>query len=81
MNSNDRDGTTIRRVSEASGKPTITEERHIPAAGRISNGDRDSRRIEDVSDDAEAEQRAGERGDGGYEETIEDEYAKREGGA
>ena len=43
----------------------------MPAGGRIGGGGGDARRIEDVSDDADRE----------YEERIEDEYAKREGGA
>ena len=73
------DGTTIHRTAEQTGRQPYSETTHVPAGGRIGSGGsggsssrRDARRIEDVSDaDAERE----------YEERIEDEYARREGGA
>ncbi|EXJ80977.1 hypothetical protein A1O3_07265 [Capronia epimyces CBS 606.96] len=92
MTSNDRDGTSIRRTHEESGRPTVQEETYIPpAGGRISGtgfesgsrsasasalGGLERGRVEDVTDDAEQAEK-----DRLYEERIEDEYAKREGGA
>ncbi|KAL8243639.1 hypothetical protein R6Q59_009897 [Mikania micrantha] len=66
---NDRDGSHHERTVTETGKPDIREVRTEPA-GAVGA----AARIEDVSErDAEAERR--------YEEAIEDEYAKREGGA
>ncbi|KAL7629540.1 hypothetical protein AAE478_001061 [Parahypoxylon ruwenzoriense] len=79
----DPEGTTTRIASQRSGEPLHTERRDYDASGRLissegrglSGGGADSgRRIEDVSD----EQRENDKL---YEERIEDEYAKREGGA
>ncbi|OQU95422.1 hypothetical protein CLAIMM_01634 [Cladophialophora immunda] len=93
MTSNDRDGTNIRRVAEETGKPVRSEETYIPprgttaaAARGIDDGGRDGGgRIEDVTDadadeehDQDRDQAARDRE---YEERMEDEYAKREGGA
>ncbi|EXJ69006.1 uncharacterized protein A1O5_07941 [Cladophialophora psammophila CBS 110553] len=87
MTSNDRDGTSIRRVVEQTGRPTLSEETYIPPrpAGRGIELDGDGRqggasggRIEDVTNDEDQDQAARDRE---YEERIEDEYAKREGGA
>ncbi|KIW91813.1 uncharacterized protein Z519_07783 [Cladophialophora bantiana CBS 173.52] len=87
MTSNDRDGTSIRRVAEQTGRPTLIEETYIPSrpAGRGIELDGDGRqggasggRIEDVTNDDDQDQAARDRE---YEERIEDEYAKREGGA
>lgn len=79
MTSNNRDGTTIRRTNEETGKPTLQDETYYPAAGGRSveggGGVGPGRRIEDVTDE---EQRTRDRV---YEERMEDEYAKREGGA
>jgi len=75
--SHDRDGTSVQRTTEETGKPTLQDETYIPLAGRLGNGgggDASGRRIEDVSD--EQAKRNAE-----YEERMEDEYAKREGGA
>lgn len=84
MTSSDRDGTTIRRSEEQNGQPTLHEETYYPpAGGRITNGGQQQQqtqnRIEDVTDsDAAADQAERDRL---YEERMEDEYAKREGGA
>jgi hypothetical protein len=59
------------------GEPVVREERHYDAQGRellSGAGAGGERRIEDVSDDQKQRDRE-------YEERIEDEYAKREGGA
>ncbi|KAL8745231.1 MAG: hypothetical protein Q9190_002613 [Brigantiaea leucoxantha] len=68
-------GTTIHRTSQESGQPAVSETTRIPSNGTgavESTTGGASRRIEDVTDtDADRE----------YEERMEDEYAKREGGA
>jgi len=72
---NDRDGTNIRRTTEETGKPTLQDETYIPPGGRqLSSSESGAGRIENVSDEQEQRDRE-------YEERIEDEYAKREGGA
>jgi len=74
----DPTGTTIHRTQEERGKAPYSETTHIPAGGQIEDagpGSGDSRRIEDVTDEEQA------RRDKEYEERMEDEYAKREGGA
>ena len=66
-------GTTVHTTSQRAGQPAVTETRRYPSqqqqqmgVGNMGN----DRRIEDVTDkDAE------------YEERMEEEYAKREGGA
>jgi hypothetical protein len=82
--SNDRDGTKIHRMTEETGKPTLQDEIFIPP-GRVGLTDGGGEtgggrgRIEDVSDrDGDEEQAQRDRE---YEERIEEEYAKREGGA
>lgn len=75
----DPSGTTVTSTSQNLGQPAVREERHYDPQGRELIGGADStpanRRIEDVD---EEEQR---RRDLEYEERIEEEYAKREGGA
>jgi len=81
MTSNDRDGTTIRRMQQESGKPTVHDESYIPPGGRRVESAPNSgngRRIEDVTDQDQQSQADRDRQ---YEERMEDEYAKREGGA
>ncbi|KIY00604.1 uncharacterized protein Z520_03267 [Fonsecaea multimorphosa CBS 102226] len=82
MTSNDRDGTNIRRLSEETGRAPRSEETYIPPRGGgrgIDRGtDGGAGRIEDVTDRDEDDQAARDRK---YEERMEDEYAKREGGA
>lgn len=76
-------GTTTRSATQNLGEPAIAETRHYDPQGREllegagsagAGGANASRRIEDVTD-AQAER------DAQYEERMEDEYAKREGGA
>ncbi len=77
MTSNDRDGTSIRRTTEETGKPTLQDETYIPPGGgrQVGGGGESGRgRIGDVSDEQKERDRE-------YEERMEDEYAKREGGA
>ena len=64
-------GTTVHRVSKEPGLAATQETFRVPAGGRLEgNGTRGNaqNRIEDVTDRE-------------YEENVEDEYAKREGGA
>ena len=66
-------GTTIRTISQESGQPAVSETTRLPAATTSAQqveGTDGSRKIEDVTD-----------ADKEYEERMEDEYAKREGGA
>ncbi|KAI1208008.1 uncharacterized protein F4807DRAFT_432811 [Annulohypoxylon truncatum] len=79
----DPSGTTAHFASQRSGEPLHHEHREYDASGRLmssegralgDSGVDTGRRIEDVTD----EQRENDRL---YEERIEDEYAKREGGA
>ena len=66
-------GTTIHRTTQEAGQPATQETTRIPAGGAAAQqveGMKSDRRIEDVTD-----------ADKLYEENIEDEYAKREGGA
>ncbi|KEF58880.1 uncharacterized protein A1O9_03723 [Exophiala aquamarina CBS 119918] len=86
--SNSRDGTTVRRTHEETGRPTLDETRHYPhsSSGRVEG--ENVRRIEDVTgteeddgrDDRDQATEQAKR-DHEYEERMEDEYAKREGGA
>lgn len=84
----------MRRTHEETGKPTLEETRHYPLSsfsGRVEGGSgrgEDVRRIEDVTgteeddgDDARKRDEEQAARDREYEERIEDEYAKREGGA
>ncbi|KAI1506158.1 hypothetical protein F5X99DRAFT_365730 [Biscogniauxia marginata] len=83
--SSDPSGTTTRTASQRAGGPVYTERRDYDASGRLitSEGRRAlggaadaGRRIEDVTD--EEQQRENDRL---YKERMEEEYAKREGGA
>lgn len=68
----DPSGTTIHRTSQEAGQPAVSETTRLPAGGTaaVGGGVDSGRRIEDVTD-----------ADREYEERMEDEYAKREGGA
>ena len=74
----DASGTTTQSASQRLGEPVVQEQRQYDPQGRelLSGpaGVDTSRRIEDA--DEEQAQRDRE-----YEERIEEEYAKREGGA
>jgi hypothetical protein len=75
----DNSGTTVNQASQNMGEPIVQSTRRYDAQGRemVHGGAASAqRRIEDVSDDAQQAQRDRE-----YEERMEDEYAKREGGA
>jgi hypothetical protein len=64
-------GTTIRTTSQQAGQPAVTSTARYPANGTQQVGGLgNERRIEDVTD-----------ADREYEDKMEDEYAKREGGA
>ena len=65
-------GTTIHRTTQEAGQPAVSGTTHLPSGGGNAQieGMGSNRRIEDVTD---ADQQ--------YEEKMEDEYAKREGGA
>ncbi|CAL8580248.1 hypothetical protein XPA_005978 [Xanthoria parietina] len=65
-------GTTIHRTSQEAGQPAVSETTRLPAGGTaaVQGGTDRNRTIEDVTD-----------ADRQYEERMEDEYAKREGGA
>lgn len=66
-------GTTVHTTSQRTGEPAYTETTRLPAGAtraQRAGGVDDSRRIEDVTDEDQA-----------YEARMEDEYAKREGGA
>jgi len=71
-------GTTVQSASQNLGEPVVQQTRRYDAQGReLLEGANDTgaqRRIEDVTDE-QAEN------DAQYEESMEDEYAKREGGA
>lgn len=64
-------GTTVQTTSKAAGQPAVSETTRLPAGSRGTQhveGSAGTRRIEDVTDQD-------------YDERIEDEYARREGGA
>lgn len=66
------DGTTTKRTSELPGQQTTEETTYTPSGSRIAQADTTGR-IEDVTEATDADRQ--------YEERMEDEYAKREGGA
>ncbi|KAI0176024.1 hypothetical protein GGR52DRAFT_341928 [Hypoxylon sp. FL1284] len=77
-------GTTTHIASQRLGEPTHHEHREYDASGRLTSSEGravggnnvdSNRRIEDVTDEQQRENGRL------YEERIEDEYAKREGGA
>lgn len=71
----DNSGATVRTSSSRDGAPLQTETRRYDApGGRQVQGGGETKRIEDVTDEADADEES-------YEEKMEGEYAKREGGA
>ncbi|KAF2809420.1 uncharacterized protein BDZ99DRAFT_28350 [Mytilinidion resinicola] len=64
----DPEGTIIYRTSQKPGEDAKVERVRVPSGGAVEGGEKG--RIEDVTDN-----------DKEYEERMEDEYAKREGGA
>ncbi|KAI5212222.1 hypothetical protein E4T42_01330 [Aureobasidium subglaciale] len=76
------DGTSVRTTQQNLGGPTIEETRHYDSQGREQLGmpqqSTNQRRlqeneVEDVTEESDADKK--------YREAMEDEYAKREGGA
>ena len=63
----------MHRTTQEPGKPAISETTNLPA-GRQVGDIGNQRRIEDVTEAEDQAQKT-------YEEKMEDEYAKREGGA
>lgn len=64
-------GTTVHNTSQQAGQPAVSKTTRYPTNdNRQVEGIGNERRIEDVTD-----------ADREYEEKMEDEYAKREGGA
>jgi hypothetical protein len=76
--STDHSGTTIHRFAQRHGEPVVQETTRLGPDGRTigsSDGHHQHHKIEDVTDQEQSV------ADQKYEERIEDEYAKREGGA
>ena len=74
----DPSGTTTKRTTQQNGQEPVTESEHVPN-NRLGGIGNDQRRIEDVTDEPEVVEET--EADKQYKEKIEDEYAKREGGA
>ncbi|KAF2833806.1 hypothetical protein CC86DRAFT_15259 [Ophiobolus disseminans] len=74
----DPSGTRVHRTSQNPGEAAREERFEVDNSGRRveGSGATDQRKIEDVTDQEEQK-----KNDKKYEENIEDEYAKREGGA
>ncbi|ORX95255.1 hypothetical protein BCR34DRAFT_549884 [Clohesyomyces aquaticus] len=77
----DPSGTRVHRTSQEPGQAPREERIEYDSAGRRIQGQRNGQesrgRIEDVTDEREKEKEAERL----YEEGMEEEYAKREGGA
>ncbi|KAH9881179.1 hypothetical protein J1614_001674 [Plenodomus biglobosus] len=78
----DPNGSRIHRSTQEPGQAPREERFEFDGAGRrvLSNGNNNGRRIQDVTDE-EDKAHVQAQNDKEYEENIEDEYAKREGGA
>jgi hypothetical protein len=75
----DPSGTRVQRVTQEPGQEPREERFEVDSSGRRVEGGDQRGRIEDVTDkEGEEEQKGNGRA---YEERIEEEYAKREGGA
>ena len=76
----DNSGTSVRTASQQAGQPVVTEERNYDASGRpvagIQQGGGARGRIEGGRVEEIPEEKIRE-----YEDRMEEEYAKREGGA
>ncbi|SMY23235.1 unnamed protein product [Zymoseptoria tritici ST99CH_1A5] len=71
----DADGNkTVKTSNQTLGQPAVHETRQYDSRGQALGDNDSSRRIEDVSDEQAENNKL-------YEERMEDEYAKREGGA
>tara|TARA_R110002003_G_scaffold46_22_gene3883 strand:- start:7574 stop:7903 length:330 start_codon:yes stop_codon:yes gene_type:complete len=73
----DPSGTRVQRVTQEPGQQPKEERFEVDSSGRRVEGGAQMGRIEDVTD-KEGEEKGN---DGAYEERMEEEYAKREGGA
>ena len=67
------DGITTQRTTQRSGQQPVHESSHVPSYRHVGGASEQPRVIEDVTDQEEADKK--------YKESIEDEYAKRDGGA
>jgi len=67
----DNSGTTIHTISQGTGKDNVDVTERYDAKGHLLESGNDQQRITDVDSDVDAK----------YKEAMEDEYAKREGGA
>jgi len=73
-------GTTVTTTNQPAGEGVTSETRTYPAGGSLEGNSQG--RIEDVTDRNGGDGRLSkEEADRLYEERMEDEYAKREGGA
>ena len=75
----DNSGTTVTETHKPAGEAAQTTTQTFDSAGNRLEGGQERGRIEDVTD--EEAKRQQEENDRLYEERMEDEYAKREGGA
>ena len=70
-------GTSVQTTQQNIGQPAVQETRHYDPHGREllnpANGGNSQGRIEDVTEESDTDKL--------YRERMEDEYAKREGGA
>ncbi|KAI8934054.1 hypothetical protein NX059_008820 [Plenodomus lindquistii] len=75
-------GTKVHRSTQEPGRAPQEERFETDSAGRpiLSNDDNNTRRITDVTGEDD-KRHVQVQNDKKYEENIEDEYAKREGGA
>lgn len=72
----DNTGTRVHQTSQQPGQPPREERFEVDASGRrLAEGSSSAGRITDVTDEEQKEN------DRRYEEAMEEEYAKREGGA
>lgn len=72
----DPSGTRVQRVTQEPGQQPREERYEVDSEGRrVEGGAQERGRIEDVTEEEQ------KRNDKAYEEKMEDEYAKREGGA
>lgn len=73
----DPSGTKVHRTSQRNGEAPVEERIQYDSSGRrMENSGATQGRIQDVTDEENQAER-----DRQYEEKMEDEYAKREGGA
>lgn len=86
QSSSDPRGTTVRTTSQNYGEPAVEETRHYDNQGRellnaAPTSTNNQQRIQDVEVEDVTDQVDESEADKRYREAMEDEYAKREGGA